>query len=1420
MGADMTYRCIGQDSFEFITIVYKDCNANWQIPGGVYNLAISAIGCTYSPTTVSPQLISCVDITPICSGYCTKCNSTCNTSTANGSCSFPYGIEKLTFRSIVYLGNTSCCDFHIGYIGNSTRNTATTTCCNSDLFYTYVQLNRCLTPCNSSPIFTNDPVGILCAGQDFVFNNGALDTLDSDDSLSFELAPALKGNGSQATYFGAFSYTKPLTFSGFPNMNLPLPHGFHLDAVSGDLSFRPTSANQIAVIVVKVKEWRKINGTWVVIGETRRDMQFIIVACNGNNVPEIKPPSVFQACSGQKICVTIETDDDDAADTVRITWNQGIRGATFSSNSGSVKHPTGEVCWTPTEADISTIPYTFTVHAKDNACPITGQSIKSFSIFVRETPKATVSHTILNCGKVALQYVPYRSTYPGFTATWVIRDENNTGVYSSTDKPYDTAFLQPGKYRATLMYRTSTPCYNITVDSFEIAPFVRITTPPDTFVCYGQGLFLNAVTTGGSTPYTYEWHQIRDTTITNLGVSEDQSVTPDTTIRYWVQVKDNAGCYNWDSTLVRWIPPPQVDLGPDLRVCKGEESVLDAGNDSTNLTYYWVTGDTSRTISAKTHLDYWVRVRDSFGCVNYDTLFHQLAEMNLFAGNDRLRCQGDTLILTGTGADTYSWYNLAGFSVNPLPTPLSTQSGYTYIVNQPRSFVLRGVKVIDSLTCATLDTVTVDMDPSPTITFQAIGPFCPDDDPVSLLTAVQLPTLFTGVWSNQNIPASVNNGVFYPAIAGSGNHVLWYEVTDSKGCKARKSLTVSVQQAPPTKLIDSIALCANSNQLSLNILKVLPANYTGVKIDWYERDLNASVMAQLNETDPANATLRLSKLIPAGLYHMVLRLENNTNGCASYDTTLLRIKPFPATDAGVQSPICWNSALIDLNDGSGVGPAGGTWTSTAVIQNGSLFLASSVGVDKKFTGDQVKFYYETELDGCTAKDSVTLIIKPLPQVQMLPDSFCLDQGSIDLNQVSVPGGTGSSWTGTGITGNFFDLVQAGKGSHTLTYLYTAPNGCENSASGVFFIQAAPAVSVNNLDDLCANEQVQLAAHLENTQSMRWTTNGDGQFANGQNTSADSSTTYTFGNADVQNGSVSFTASTLEGGACPDAVVTRTVSVFPVPQVGILPSTTEGCQPLDVVFNADSDAPPGSLYHWNLGEGPVVSGADLTSNIQHLYSNHGTYLVQLRVETDAAHASCEANASPVRITVFPKPVAIPEAAKWLSSSTFPGIQFRDASTVASPGVIDKWQWYFGDPGGNSSTLRDPFFEYPIVSAADTAFYWVNLRVETENECWDTAGRMLIIIPELSVFIPNAFTPNGHNTEKNEYFSVVAENYQSIRISVFTRWGERVFYTDDIRNHWDGSYKGIPVQQDVYMYLVEVVSIHGKTYRYSGTLTVLR
>src|SRR5690606_21768436 len=123
-------------------------------------------------------------------------------------------------------------------------NNAISTGMAGDNFYTTASLNKCLASCNSSPDFTNPPVAIVCANQDFIFNNGALDTVDVGDSLSYALVPALEGENDNVSYSGSYSAQRPLRFLGWPNQNAPWPSGFHLDPVNGDLAFRPTQTNQ------------------------------------------------------------------------------------------------------------------------------------------------------------------------------------------------------------------------------------------------------------------------------------------------------------------------------------------------------------------------------------------------------------------------------------------------------------------------------------------------------------------------------------------------------------------------------------------------------------------------------------------------------------------------------------------------------------------------------------------------------------------------------------------------------------------------------------------------------------------------------------------------------------------------------------------------------------------------------------------------------------------------------------------------------------------------------------------------------------------------------------------------------------------------------------------------------------------------
>ena len=93
----------------------------------------------------------------------------------------------------------------------------------------------------------------------------------------------------------------------------------------------------------------------------------------------------------------------------------------------------------------------------------------------------------------------------------------------------------------------------------------------------------------------------------------------------------------------------------------------------------------------------------------------------------------------------------------------------------------------------------------------------------------------------------------------------------------------------------------------------------------------------------------------------------------------------------------------------------------------------------------------------------------------------------------------------------------------------------------------------------------------------------------------------------------------------------------------------------------------------------------------------------------------------------------------------------------------------------------------------------------------------------VFVPNSFTPanddNLHNTFDVSIFSIEGVKYE---FEVFNRLGESLFYSNDEKISWDGSYKnGTQVPSGVYIYMLTVESnMTGNKINKKGTITLLR
>ena len=123
--------------------------------------------------------------------------------------------------------------------------------------------------------------------------------------------------------------------------------------------------------------------------------------------------------------------------------------------------------------------------------------------------------------------------------------------------------------------------------------------------------------------------------------------------------------------------------------------------------------------------------------------------------------------------------------------------------------------------------------------------------------------------------------------------------------------------------------------------------------------------------------------------------------------------------------------------------------------------------------------------------------------------------------------------------------------------------------------------------------------------------------------------------------------------------------------------------------------------------------------------------------------------------------------------------------------------------------------------DPGRYTVSIRNGPENcSILDTIDVIQYCGPIF--YVPNTFTPN--NDFLNDKFSIVARNIYNFKFTLYNRWGELIYETDNPQFAWDGTSRGVKVKQDTYLWVIEFDKREAdgtfKSDSRSGKLLVLR
>jgi gliding motility-associated-like protein len=271
-------------------------------------------------------------------------------------------------------------------------------------------------------------------------------------------------------------------------------------------------------------------------------------------------------------------------------------------------------------------------------------------------------------------------------------------------------------------------------------------------------------------------------------------------------------------------------------------------------------------------------------------------------------------------------------------------------------------------------------------------------------------------------------------------------------------------------------------------------------------------------------------------------------------------------------------------------------------------------------------------------------------------------------------------------------------------------------------------------------------------------------------------------------------------------ITKPIPYFPVPNLLVIaPSDFVGCAPAPIFFdNLSSPIDETYTIDWSFGDGN--SGSDISPT--HIYNETGVFDVSLNVTSPIGCQTDTSFRSLIEILPGPRAgfIVTPEEL----SNIEPNIELTDQSNNAV-----SWLWDFGD--GNTSTLQSPSHSFQ-----DTGMYVIKQIVTHPNGCQDSLLRSVDVVPLVTYFLPNAFTPN--NDARNEGYrgTGVLTGISNFKFTIWNRWGEMVYETDDPNAAWNGKKlnEGKDLPNGVYVCLVKFTGPRGQQYEYKSTATIVR
>ncbi|MBW3127376.1 gliding motility-associated C-terminal domain-containing protein [Hymenobacter profundi] len=772
----------------------------------------------------------------------------------------------------------------------------------------YTEMAPPLLP-NTSPVFSDTAVAVICQGDTSLILNNAYDA--DGDRLIYSFGTPYQGAPLGSTVFapppGSVLYAPGYT------VNQPFgKNGFAaLNATTG-LSRYASPALGNFVVAVDVKEYRKLNGREVLVGTTRRDVQLVVRPCPSNLPPVFTPSSVavkeYAIEEGQTVRFTVMASDPeqqkltmklnsallDGAGPFNATFNNNpgtiaTGSATGSASSTAVGTINGSFVYTAGCGDARATPYDVIITVTDDACG--SKSIAEiYRIMVtKAAPLAPITGEASICDRSQpVTYATASSSTTGYQ--WLVSGGTLQGA--TTGNTVQVLWGTGPTGRVTV-YKAQGCLADSVSKVVDLRPGNAVAVSPAASICPGASTTLTA---SGGQDYTWtgDGQTFRGATVT---------VSPTRTTTYTLTAT-TGNCTISRQVTVTVAPAPVANAGGNVALCPGSTTTLGT-TALPGYSYQWSPAiGLSNTTSAQPTFrpptgvaqtyTFTLTVTTATGCTatsSVQVTVQPPATVN--AGSDRITCAAAQTQL-GTAAlpgYSYQWSPAIGLSsttsAQPTLTPTNATSAPVVLTYAVLATAPTG--------CVAHDTVRITVNPRPIPdSIQGSQSVCPTVR--GIVYSIRNPRAGAYQWEVRGGTISAGQGT-------SSILVDWGAATTAGSVRAVTLNTTGCASEAvvlPVRVHPQLATVTPSGPtqacLSDGVLTYQTPYTNGSVYGW---QIVGGTQVSTNQ-----GTVRVQWTRPGIGKLIVTEMSNPTGGICrgQSDTLYVRVLPTPATDLAISGP--------------------------------------------------------------------------------------------------------------------------------------------------------------------------------------------------------------------------------------------------------------------------------------------------------------------------------------------------------------------------------------------------------------------------------------------------------------------------------------------------------------------------------------